>query len=124
MKMHSRLSYPIYIVISKSLLKNLDVAVSTSNNIHIQVDQKLATINDDISAKESEIARIDGEIRDINAKIQAKRNQINAAEQSVSQAERLVADAQNGLRRAEQEVEDVKLCVGLIGRQKRFLSNV
>jgi peptidoglycan hydrolase CwlO-like protein len=109
----------------EKLLKYLDVAVGASNNIRINVDRKLATISNDISVKESEIARTDGQIRDINSKIQAKRSQITAGEQSVRQAEGLAADAQNALHRAEQEVEDAKLCSGLIGRRrKRFIGNL
>jgi septal ring factor EnvC (AmiA/AmiB activator) len=106
------------------LLKYLDASVVASNNIRIIVDNKLTTIINDISAKESEIARTDGQIRDMNAKIQAKRSQINAADQSVRQAESSMADAQNALNRAEQEVEDAKLCIGIFGRRKRFLGSL
>jgi len=108
----------------EKLLKYLDVSVTASNNIRIKVDHKLTTIINDISAKESEIARTNGQIRDMNTKIQAKRTQISAAEQSVRQAERSVGDAQNALNRAEQEVEDAKLCTGLFGRRKRFLGDL
>ncbi len=108
----------------EKLLKYLDISVTASNNIRIKVDQKLTTIMNEISAKEGEIARTDGQIRDMNAKIQAKRSQISAAEQSVRQAESSVADAQNALNRAEQEVEDAKLCSGLFGRKKRFLGDL
>ena len=108
----------------KKLLQYLDVSVAASNNIRIQVNNKLTTVINDIATKESEIARVDGQIRDTNANIQAKQSEINAAEQYVRQAEKSVGDAENDLRRAEKEVEDAQLCAGLFGRRKRFLGNL
>ncbi|CAF1255476.1 unnamed protein product [Rotaria sp. Silwood1] len=113
----------LYCAVEK-LLKNLDTSVTASNNIRIKVDQKLASIMNDIAAKESEISRTNGQIQDVNGRIQAKQSQISAAEQSVRRVEASVADAENALHRAEKEVEDAQLCAGLFGRRKRFLGNV
>ncbi|CAF1082858.1 unnamed protein product [Adineta ricciae] len=108
----------------EKLVKNLDLTLLASNNIRIKVDQKLASIMNEIKAKENEIARMNGQIQDVNGKIQAKQSQISTAEQSVRQAENSVNEAQNALQRAEKEVEEAQKCSGLFGRRKRFLGNI
>jgi peptidoglycan hydrolase CwlO-like protein len=106
------------------LIKALDVAVTSSNNIRIKVDQKLASLMNEIAAKEKEVAQTNNQIENISSKIQSKEVEIVAAEQSVRQIESSVADAENALQRAEKEVADAQLCAGLIGRKKRFLGSI
>ena len=106
------------------LIRALDVSVTSSNNIRIKVDQKLATLTSEIAAKEKEVAQTNAQIQSMNGKIQSKESEIASGEQSVRQAESSVNAAQNALQGAEKDVADAQLCAGLIGRRKRFLGNV
>ena len=108
----------------ESLLNYLDTSITISKNIRVKVDHKLATIMNDISIKENEIAHVHDQIQELNEKIQDKQSEISLAEQSVRQAEDLVAKAEKALAHAEKEAQNAELCAGLIGRRRRFLGGV
>lgn len=109
---------------ASNLLKYLNLSVMASNNIRIKVDQKLMTIINEIAAKENEIELIGQQIQDMADNIEVKHAQISSAEESVKQAELSVISADNALLLAEKEVEDAKLCAGLLGKRKRALNTM